>query len=321
MVRYCTKCGKELRNGEKCACQSSSNSAFVEKLNEILVRIGIGKSNEEKSTLLEQGKIIVPDVVKPNDGEIGIKQFSIATLRSRIKGEYAKGRLLITNKRLIFRAPGFSYKGRIILQHEFAIDEIAGIEVKKTNRISFLNVLLAIVSIAVVAPIFSIIFDGISSQSTALGLISAIVFAVITVVPFFVFKGKWWLKLIAMNCGLGALLGTSGLANISTSSLFFGIQANITDFIAILFLILWLLNLILVCIVPDLTLIIRTKGATEAITIKRKQYATLFKQEVDYSGFGEIVPDRDIDIFIKEIGALIDDIQTFGDTAVERWKQ
>ena len=41
----------------------------------------------------------------------------------------------------------------------------------------------------------------------------------------------------------------------------------------------------------------------------------------EYSGFSEVLPGKDADLAIKEIGAIINDIKTLGDFAVEKWQQ
>ncbi len=323
MKRFCTKCGKELLDGKKCDCQQK-NTALPEiktKFNNLLIKLGFVKTTEEKHTLFENDLNIVPDIICADDGETPIKQYSIANLRSRIKQNYAKGKLQVTNKRILFRAAGFSSKGKILTQQEFSLAEIAGVEIKKTNRISGLNILLTNLLISLTTPLFKETFSNIALKSNKAGLFFAVAFAVVTILPMFFLKKHTWTKLISLSCGFGALIGTSKLSTLNSSSLIFGINLGLSD---VLLVVLWLLLIICIvraCIVPDLILTIKATGATEAITVRRKQYATLFKQEIEYSGFGEVLPGEDIDVFTNEIGALIKDIQTFGDGAIDKWKK
>ena len=323
MSRYCTKCGKELTEGNRCSCQQTKESDFTTKLKNfignIFTKTGIIDSNENVEVSLETGKRIVPDSIKANEGETPIKQYNVAVLRSRIKGNYAKGKLQVTNKRVLFRAPGYSFKGKILVQHEFDVNEISGVEIQKNNRISFLNVVLSIVAAGLICSLVSSVFKEFSYKADILALILSLAIGIACTIPFFIIKKHFWLKMLIMDCGLGAVLGTSGMGNISKMSFLSGISTNIADFLGVVILCVWMLNMILVSIVPDLTLCIKTKSASEAITIRRKQRATLFKQEIEYTGFSEVVPDKDIDILSNEIGALIDDIQTFGDGAISMW--
>ena len=47
---------------------------------------------------------IVPDCIEPEENEIVVKQYNIAKLRTRIKFMKAEGRLMVTNRRVLFRA-------------------------------------------------------------------------------------------------------------------------------------------------------------------------------------------------------------------------
>lgn len=324
MAKFCTKCGKALEDGERCDCQPatkdivSKTKTFIQKS---FRRMGVGEDTANTSDIFETDKSIVPDVVKANDSEVAIKQYEAATLRSRIRGQYAKGKLQVTNKRVLFRAPGVSYKGRITVQHEFDINEIAGVDVKFSNRISPLNIILSIVSAFIISPLFSGLFGRFAIQSEGAAIFLSIVFAIAFAVPFFLMKKKFWLKLLLLNCGMGCLMGTGALASLTPSTLLFSVKTNVADVIGFLYFILWLLNVILVGLVPDLTLSIKTKGAAEAFIIRRKQSATAFKQEIEYTGFSEVMPGKDINKITTELGALIDDIQTLGDLAIEQWKE
>lgn len=324
MSKFCTKCGRPLEEGEQCSCTPKSPgilSSCKSAVETLAKRMGIWESHDANVDIFETNKNIVPDVVKANDGEVPIKQYEVATLRSRIRGQYTKGRLQVTNKRVLFRAAGASYKGAITVQHEFALEEIAGIEVKISNRVSPLNIFLGIILSLLVCPVFSGLFERFSQQSEGLALFTSIVIAVVFALPFFLLKKKFWVKFLLLDCGIGCLIGTSSLASLSPSTLIFGIQSNVADVVGFIFSLLWLLNLILVALVPDLVLCVKTKGAAEAFNIRRKQHATIFKQEVEYTGFSEVVPSKDASLVANELGALIDDLQKNGYLAIENWKE
>ena len=322
MTKFCTKCGKPLNENGKCDTCPTSN--VFSKLNRVLSLLlsKMGLNNPFDSDLFTANEPIVPNSIKANEGEVPVKEYRVATLRSRIRGQFAKGKLMVTNKRLIFRAPGLSYTGGLVVQHEFNLADVAGVEVKKSNRISPLNVILSIILVSIVSPFFAGIFRSIADRTAVVGLLLSIFFGVACMLPFFVFKKKFWLKLLLTSCGFGAVLGTGKLTSITQMSFLFGINLNVADFVSVVVLIIWLLNMIFVALVPDLVMIVKTEGASEAITIRRKRFATLFnKQEMEYTGFSEVLPDKDIDAFINEIGALIHDIQTLGDMGVEKWQQ
>lgn len=323
-MKFCTHCDKALKDGEKCACQP--NKKYTQTLAEgkffcvkLLRRMGIGTPGENSSSVFETGQKICPDIAKANEGEVPVKQYDVAFLRSRIRGQYAKGRLQVTNKRVIFRAAGMSYQGPIAQQYEFALAEIAGIEVKRKNRISILNILFSFILNSLGVALFSGMFRDFASEAPTFAMFVSVIVALASAVPFFVLHKKFWIKLMSLCAGFGALMGTSGLANISGFSLLYGIETNFADYVGLLLYILWLLNVVLVSVVPDLVLTVKTKGGSSAFEIRRKLFPTPFRQQVEYTDFSEVLPGKDIDIMTTELGALIDDLQTIGDAAIENW--
>ena len=106
-------------------------------------RMGIGSPEKNTTDTYERHMKIVPECISATDNEIPVKQYNLAILRNLLKFERAEGKLQITNKRVIFRAPGTSVKGRTTLQQEYAIDEIAGIETRNNYKFNFLYLIFA----------------------------------------------------------------------------------------------------------------------------------------------------------------------------------
>jgi hypothetical protein len=146
---------------------SSAGNFFASMKN----RMGIGSPERNATDTYERGMKIVPECISANENEIPVKQYNIAVLRNLFKLERAEGRMQITNKRVVFRAAGRSVGGRTTLQHEFAINEIAGIEAKRNYKFSFLYLVFAILIIALASfiiyrpPTVSGILSPISSQT------------------------------------------------------------------------------------------------------------------------------------------------------------
>lgn len=324
MARYCSKCGKQLAKGEKCSCQGNS-SPLLEKGKawtvKLLQKTGIGVASDNSDNVFETGQKIVPDIIKANDGEVPIKQYNAATMRSRIRCQYAKGKLQVTNKRILFRAAGMSVHGPITQQYEFAISEVAGVEIKKKKRISIMNVVLCYLLNMVFAVLGASLLSEFAMEEPVWATVIALSVSVGCAVPFFVLHKKFWVKQLCLSLGVGALSAVA-LADAGMANIMFGIMPmNVCVVIGILYHLLWLVNALLVGTVPDLVLIIKTKGASPAMEIRRKQFATIFKPMVEYTDFGEVIPRNDVDQMITELGALIDDIQTIGDMAIEKWQE
>jgi len=140
----------------------SKAGIFLESLKN---RMGIGSPERNATDTYERGMEIVPKCISANENEIPVKQYNIAVLRNLLKFEHAEGRMQVTNKRVVFRAAGRSIGGRTTLQHEFAINEIAGIEARNNYKFSILYLVFAIL-------IISLAFYIINRPSSISGIMS-----------------------------------------------------------------------------------------------------------------------------------------------------
>ncbi|MBO5333739.1 MAG: hypothetical protein J6B37_06465 [Clostridia bacterium] len=357
MAKFCTKCGRPLAEGEVCNCavaqapvnpgpqatpvqQNANNGSVNINVTQVAAnatgawtkiknQIGIGDPLINEGDAFEKGKRIIPDCVKPNDGEVPVRQYQIATLRNRILGiTYTKayGRIQVTNKRVIFRAPGRCLAGRTTLQHEFAIDEIAGIESRREYGFNFWDLIIGLIVYAIGGGIGFGIAGGISEmgQEGFLAFLFSIILAAGAGALFFLVKKKWLLKLL----GLGAAVVP--LWSLGSVQFSFWVENEFLGMLMFLFAIpftlISLLTLFLHAIKPNLALIVKTKSASEAIDIRRKKLPIFGviggqNEKDDHTGYTEIWPEEDAELSIREIGAMINDIQKLGDFGIEKWKQ
>ena len=204
MASFCTQCGRPLNDGEVCYCSGKAPTGNPSSAKELLNsskgfwesmknRMGIGDPDLNKGDAFENGKRIIPDCVKANEGEIPVKQYKVATLRNRILGiPYTKavGRVQVTNKRVIFRAPGRCLAGRTTLQHEFAIDEIAGVEARREYVFNFWDLLFSIYTIIAGLFVTSLILGMFGYDADVARGIFGFIFGVAGCVPFFIMKKK-----------------------------------------------------------------------------------------------------------------------------------
>lgn len=290
-------------------------------------RMGIGEPEYNNDSPYEDGMKIIPDIVRPNEGEVPIRQYQIATLRNKVAGvTYAKatGRIQVTNKRVIFRAPGKSIIGtRTSLQHEFLIDEIGGIEARREHIFNkgdmFLSLIAAIIGTLIMTRIVGnsierdINFRGLGTTCYFLALF----FGTVGIVPFFAIKKHWLLKAFLAGVSGGAFL----VPALAGANLFFAALAIFA------YIIVFLAGL-LYSIRPNLVLSVKLKGAASpAVDIRRTstgiggilQRAGGTDSD-DHTGFKEIYPEKDAERAIREIGAVINDIQKMGDYAVSKWE-
>ena len=309
---------------------NSNNSAlisFMKKIGntisklytKILTRISgqVTEINMQNDTdYYETGKQIVPELIEPNEGEITLKQYDLAILRSRAKFTKAKGKLQITNKRLLFRATGRSPAGKTVYQQEYSMDKIDGIEIKKDFRFRGLDLLLCLwmnsTLVGIGVGFASIINSGFGVFLAILDLL----LAVATCIPFFMLRKRYFLKQLLSCIGMG----------ISFSALFVGIKESsaflvvFAILITILVFAIYVVSVFMFCLKPNLRIEIKT-GGMPAIQVRHKYTSLFIWHKMDeYSGFAEVLPDKDADLAIKELGTIINDIKTLGDFGVEKWK-
>jgi len=296
---------------------------FLEKL------VGVDEP-ENAADLYERSKKIVPECVETNDNEKPIRQYdNFAILRTRLKFMRAEGRLQITNQRILFRATGRALTGRTALQHSFAIGDVAGVEARKDNRFSVWSLLGGLLISFIVASIFSSLGVQIFNNNASAGALFAIILGIGGLFPFFVMRKQFFVKLLCCAVSFGSLLGVClyySMMDIFGSALGGmlgglggsfggggGVMGTIISWLATISFAVWVLALILFSIKPNFVFIVKTKGASGAVEIRRKN------RKEEYTGFEDVIAGKDADRAIKEVNAMILDFQTKGIHALDRW--
>lgn len=330
MAKFCPYCGRPLSDGQKCSCAQSASAqtpefninidkaavkSFFEKMKN---RMGLGDPESNKTDAYEKKKKIVPECIRANEGEIPVKQYEIAKLRNRLIGipySTARGRMQVTNKRVIFRAPGRCIAGRTTLQHEFAIDEIAGIEARREFSFSFWDLLFGSWGVALGGAVMTWFLLTITNQNPVALTFLGFLFGAALICPFFLVKKLWFLKLIG--------LGGACMSFFTTSMALRGFLNGLYIFFGILATIITIFCMVVFAIKPNLVLSIKTKSASDGISIKRKKapFFLFFGGNVEENtGFTEVLPLDDAEKCIREINAMVTDIQKLGDFGIEKWK-
>ncbi len=299
-----------------------------------LDKIGAGSSEEDGTDIYESGRLIVPECISANDGEIPIKQYDFAKLRTRFMFAKAEGRLQVTNKRVLFRATGRSIMGRTTLHEEFEINEIAGVEIRNKYDFSFLSLLggLLLTALCGAVGFGAAILAMRTNSSGAISffeilavIYNLLVFALCVAATYIFAKRKSQEKFYSVRQILLAIGAGACGAYIDASRFADGLPSEFMLFSTIFMGVCCLVNVLLISFVPDLVCLIKTKGAIPGIEIQREAQigllSFLFKGQLDEkTGFHEVCPWKDTQIAIKELGTMIDDIQTMGDAAIEKWK-
>lgn len=288
----------------------------------LMSRIGVGDPESNSDGVYERGMQIVPDNLTLNEGEVPIRQYDVAVLRSRLKLERAEGRLQVTNKRLLFRATGRSVRGKTTLQHEFALDDMKGFEIHKDYRFSFLDLLAALICAFLVGSIFGGMVTALFRSSAVMAGIFGLLLGAASVVPFFLLYRRFFLKLLCSAAGTMSVLPVFAMSRMAARyggggwSFLLGLSAIV---LVCAFVVL-IAGIFLFSFKPNLVFDFKTMGGGAPIQIRRKVGGLFGANRMEYSGFNEVLPAADTERALREVGALINDIQKMGDRAIEQWK-
>lgn len=285
----------------------------------------------ERAYMGSPDDLIIPHSMTPNDGEIPVKQFNLTTLRNLVFGFIptgkAVGKLLITNKRVIFSAKGFDFNGSTNYQQEFSISEIGGVKFKKSYSFKFLRFLfiffITSIVVGLIGSTILSIFYG-EAGNKLLSLISMISVAVTGFILFFPGINNW-LKLLAATVSMGLSAESIGMLRFTfLDSLYYGYgdsEGVLTIILSLIKIIFLLIAIISVSKLADMEISVATKGGCEAVMVKAKKGMLMLRPEESNCGYTYVLPARDTEIALREVGAIIDDIQVLGDYGVEKWKQ
>ena len=334
MANFCSQCRQPI---DQCICDQKVETMYPNQANNVKSqwvnfknRVGIGEPEYNATSPYEENLKIVPECVKPNDGEIPIKQYTIAKLRNRgvwgISISQALGRIQVTNKRVIFRASGKWYTGRTVLQHEYDINEISGVEARREfifNIWDFIN------AFSVFGLGFIIAFLILNLPETEFGLgVLGLFFTIVGSLPFFMLQKKWLLKIFLLGfanagCFANSLIASKNDIMSASGESSFG--EYFFTFIYVVVAILTIFSFTIYIIKPNLLLIIKTKGASTAVDIRAKRTEGIKKlfgirSENEHTGYSEILPLDECESCIRELWAIISDVQNLGDFAIEKWK-
>ena len=312
MSKYCTRCGRRIPDGAICVCRIRRTELFAtkEKGNGVSFRNIFRPSDpdyDQDPDYYERGKQIVPELVASSENEIPIKQYHLMDVRSRLRGLWAEGKLMITNKRILFRASGRSFIGRTLTEQEYTLDEISGVVLSRGVRFSLFDLIISLILCQLV---------------TGLAALSSITLQT---------KGWWILPTLFILFGIAALLFVGPKRYRWKMSLFHLIAINLTVVssgiyihdgsgeafficLAVMALLAVLVLLVLSCMKPVVSLAIQCRaGTNSAISMISREIGGL-------NGCVELLPTEETDIAIREIGAIIYDIQRMGDYGIEKWK-
>lgn len=352
MAKFCNKCGAPLTEGQPHYCpvktdqqyggqQEATQYAYEEPhgyaaggrfaadsnagrrsvLIGMLNRMGIGDPSSNSDGIYERDKLIAPDILPLNEGEVPVRQYHVAVLRSRSKFMRSEGRMEVTNKRLLFRATGRSLRGKIALQHEFALSDVKGLEIRQDYSLSAFNLLMAILLLFLGGSIGTAIVTWLYSEnSLVFGSLLGLILSAGALFCFFSLFRKFHLKVflsgIGMMSAIEAFTFVKFYAQWAEHPFGWKLMIPFLFVAMVLSIATVLFGLLLAGMIPNLIIDIKTVGGGAPIRIRRKSIL----EHSEYTGFDEVLPAAETEQAIREINAMINDIQCQGDSAVRRWQ-
>jgi len=264
---------------------------------------------------------LIQTTITPAEGEQSVRTYCCTRYNSKLLGLKTDGYLGVTNKRVIYQAVGSTAGGRNVIQSEVPIADISGITSFKGIYFSIIQFLLAGLLTYIVTALASVLIGGAAvllESYTAFQILTWVIVVGGLAGSFLVNVKSIWRSVLASlsAAGLVALGGGSLLSNFS---LFGGFGRSIgwQFFLAVLVNIYALLCSYWYARRPTFSLEINSKGGAST-PISIASASGLFNLSV--RKILKPAPAKDAEVMLKELGALILDIQMLGDYGIEKWK-
>ena len=295
--------------------------------------------------------ILLGEHLSPAENEAMVKTYHCTSFKSGLLSMKAEGFLAVTNKRVIFHAFGSSFAGNSVLQSEVPIEDVSGISIYKGTYFSFWNLIGAFIFSNIVGSIFfalvtgflyivvismtqgSINFDtqkivdDIQNLKTIFQIAIWIFALCFLAFSFMISKEKIFRSAFAtLSTMCFGLLGTVGalVGQFQYLSMYFlaGEQSKSIGgweyFLAIICGIYALVCFFWYSRRPTMSISIGSKGGSSTpIAISGVSSFGIFNTTASKALSAE--PAEDAEQLVKELGAMLLDIQTLGDFGSTKW--
>jgi len=323
--QFCTECGAKLFGGKVCACTAKPVSEHSANY------VSESDNADPEAGAAYDGMQIISDYVSFMSDEIPVRQYNLVNLRNWIRVKSAEGRLLVTNKRLIFRAEGRGAKWPV--HREIALSEITGIDAVSKRRFSFPHMMIGLVTVLAIAVLIAVItfmggwaittlfvsrppvldffrqsldqiIESHEADVSQLSLIFGLFIGFGGVALYFLLRMKYWFRQLLLGVSLGAFF-VVGLTGNVFANVLFGASVIINIY-----------GLVMFARLPDLFVSVYGKGGTCVNMIQAKNMV-----RSGYVGMGcaEAAPTPETSAAICELGAVIADLQNLDDAGVMKW--
>lgn len=265
---------------------------------------------------------LIQNNITPADGEQSVRTYCCTYYKSKLLGIETNGYLGVTNKRLIFQAVGSSTSGKSVIQSEVPIADVSGISSFKGIYFSIPSLLSAFLLTLLIAVVLTGLLSGLAmllESYTAFQVIGWLVAIGALIGSFLVEVKSIWRPVLA-GTSMAALIALGGGSILSSFSFFRGFSRSggWLFIVAAIVLVYALVCAFWYARRPTFALAINSKGGSSTpIAISSATGMGLLNISAERSLNAE--PAKDAEPMLKELGAVILDIQMLGDYGISKW--
>ena len=189
------------------------------------------------------------------------------------------------------------------------------------NAKKFMALLLCALGTAIGAAIVTALY---SEEMMFFGSLIGLVLGAGALFCFFVLFRKFHLKIFLLGIGSTAAIEAFAAVRIyieyarymNEGTFFYKLLLPFLLVIMIASILSELFGILLASMNPNLVIDIKTVGGGAPIQIRRKSIL----EHNEYTGFDQVMPAAEAELAVREINAMINDIQNTGDRAIRRWQ-
>lgn len=275
--------------------------------------------------------MILNKTIVPAEGEISVKTYLCTAFNSFLFGIKANGYLEVTNKRVLFQAMGNDRsKSPSVLHSEVPISEVVGINIYKGKTFNLLRLIVGIIlhllSAPIVAVLMAFILSGLDNSPVLSQIIIWALFGVSVYLAYFYnkkpgleddnlgldAKDSSFKELFIVSAGLGIL------ACIAKGAMSYSDYGSAKLAVPV-YLVTFLYMLYRFSRKPAFSLLVHSKSGSNSI-VRITGPSPLGAANSAASRALTARPAEDSLVVLKELGALILDIQNLGEYGIDKWK-
>jgi hypothetical protein len=275
---------------------------------------------------------LLEGALSPAEGESVVRTYHTTSLSSGLLGLKAEGYLTVTTLRVVFYAFGSAFAGRSILQSEVPVADVSGITTYKGAHFSLTHLITAFIVSAVLSALISAILGILTTAlvfaassfelAPILALALAVAFLIASLAsptdkirrPVFAACCATYLASIG---GMGA--GFAVVGSLAGNNLL-GALGGLSTILALAAVIYAIVCCFLYARRETMALAIGSKGGSSTpIAISGITGFGLFSGAALRALTAE--PAKDVERMIKELGAMITDIQALGEHGIDHWRE